>query len=415
LVTIAYLANQYPAASEPYVAEEIEELRRRGARVLAGSVRRPQKEVLGSEDPQVSPQIIYLQPLRILAVLRALILAMRRWKTISCFLRRVLLRGNERLGQRAKGLLHTWLGACFAVQLRESKIDHIHVHHGYFGAWVGMVAARLLGVSYSLTLHGSDLLLNRAYLDTKLEHCAFCTTISEYNRHYLAKHFPLIEFQKINVLRLGVDVTETLSPRERVRSRGRRLKLISIGRLQAVKDHGFLIRACAQLQADGLDFECGIVGEGPQRPSLEFLTQEWRLKDRVALLGSKSRRQVKALYEQADVVVLTSRSEGIPLVLMEAMAQGRIVLAPAITGIPELVIPGKTGFLYAAGAQDDFIQKIFLIHELLCTSDHSAVSRLDWMRHAGRVQVLHNFNRSRNLALFSDRFLQLISTAQTPN
>jgi glycosyltransferase involved in cell wall biosynthesis len=90
------------------------------------------------------------------------------------------------------------------------------------------------------------------------------------------------------------------------------------------------------------------------------------------------------------------------------MAQGRIVLAPAITGIPELVIPGKTGFLYAAGAQDDFLQKIFFIHELLRATDYCAVSRIDWMRHAARVQVCHNFSRSRNLEFFSDRFLQLI-------
>ena len=114
-----------------------------------------------------------------------------------------------------------------------------------------------------------------------------------------------------------------------------------------------------------------------------------------------------ALYRRADVVVLTSRSEGIPLVLMEAMARGRIVLAPAITGIPEIVIPGKTGFLYAPGALKDFVARILFLQKLMRAEDRYAVSRLDWIRHAARVQVLHNFNRTKNLTHFGDQFLQL--------
>ena len=117
-----------------------------------------------------------------------------------------------------------------------------------------------------------------------------------------------------------------------------------------------------------------------------------------------------SLYRRADVVVLTSRSEGIPLVLMEAMARGRIVLAPAITGIPEIVIPGKTGFLYAPGVLQDFVAKILFLERSMCREDRSAVSRLDWMRHAAQAQVAHNFSRGKNLTRFGDRFLQRIAT-----
>jgi len=117
-----------------------------------------------------------------------------------------------------------------------------------------------------------------------------------------------------------------------------------------------------------------------------------------------------ALYGRADVVVLTSRSEGIPLVLMEAMMRNRIVLAPAITGIPEIVIPGKTGLLYAPGALQDFVAKILFLEKQMCREDRNAVSRLDWIRHAARVQVLQNFNRKVNLASFGVRFLQGIAT-----
>jgi glycosyltransferase involved in cell wall biosynthesis len=85
------------------------------------------------------------------------------------------------------------------------------------------------------------------------------------------------------------------------------------------------------------------------------------------------------------------------------------VLAPAITGIPEIVIPGKTGFLYAPGGLPDFVAKILFLEKLMCREDRNAVSRLDWIRHAAQVQVLHNFNRTKNLNRFGDRFLQLIA------
>jgi colanic acid/amylovoran biosynthesis glycosyltransferase len=288
------------------------------------------------------------------------------------------------------------------------------VHHGYFGAWIAMVAARLLGVSYSLTLHGSDLLINGAYLDTKLENCRFCITVSEYNRRYIREHFPAVNPGKIVVSRLGVDVPEQEESPPRVSRSRRKFTLLAVGRLHAVKDHAFLVRACARLRDQGLDFECGIVGEGPERQCLESLIRQNRLQDRVSLLGHVPREQADSHYRRADVVVLTSRSEGIPLVLMEAMARGRIVLAPAITGIPEIIIPGKAGFLYSPGDLEDFVARLLFLQELMHEEDHSAVSRLDWIRQAARGQVLHNFNHRKNLTLFGARFLQLVANQELP-
>jgi colanic acid/amylovoran biosynthesis glycosyltransferase len=306
------------------------------------------------------------------------------------------------------------MGAYYAVQLQGHGVEHIHVHHGYFGSWIGMVAARLLGVGFSLTLHGSDLLLDAAYLDTKLKNCQFCVTISEYNRRYILQLFPAIDPGKIVVSRLGADVparAEFCRPRTDGAAR-RTFTLLSVGRLHAVKDHAFLIRACARLYDCGLDFECTIAGEGPERQRLELLIRRNGMQDRVTLLGHVARPQMDFLYQCATVVVLTSRSEGIPLVLMEAMVRGRIVLAPAITGIPELVIPGKTGFLYAPGSIKDFVARILFLEERIRGEDQNAVSRLDWIRHAARVQVVHNFSRRKNLTHFGDRFLQRIASQQ---
>jgi colanic acid/amylovoran biosynthesis glycosyltransferase len=416
VLTIAYLANQFPAAVEPYVGEEIEELRRRGVQVIAGSVRRPDGPPRRSVAAAFEPEILFLQPVRVLTLLRALGLAARHWERIVDLLARVLLRGKESPKRRVKALLHTWLGACYAVQLQERRVDHIHVHHGYFGSWIAMVGARLLGVGYSLTLHGSDLLVNGAYLDTKLENCRFCVTISEFNRRFILEHFPAIDARKIVVSRLGVDVPEQAQSARRIASGGlHTFTLLAVGRLHAVKDHAFLVRACALLRDCGLDFECAIAGDGPERERLDQLIGQTRLQDCLTLLGHVPREQMDSLYRHADVVVLTSRSEGIPLVLMEAMARGGIVLAPAITGIPEIVIPGGTGFLYAPDELEDFVARILFLQELIRNEDCSAVSRLDWIRHAARVQVFHNFRRGKNLTQLADRLLHLIATQDIAN
>ena len=408
-MTVAYLANQFPAAVEPYVGKEIQELRRRGVRVIPGSVRRPDATQSASTNAALGPELLCLQPVRVVTLLRALGLVVRRWERIAGLVGRVLLRGKESPKRRLKALLHTWLGAYYAVLLRDRGVDHVHVHHGYFGSWIGMVAARLLAVDFSMTLHGSDLLLNGAYLDTKLKHCRFCLTISEYNRRHILKNFPAVDPHKIIVSRLGVEVPERAELRRVARGTRRIFTLLAVGRLHAVKDHAFLVRACARLRDGGLDFECWIAGEGPERPRLESLIRKNRLQDQFKLLGHVGHRQLEALYGRADVAVLTSRSEGVPLVLMEAMVRGRIVLAPAITGIPEIVIPGKTGFLYAPGALQDFVSKILFLERSMCREDRSAVSRLDWIRHAAQMQVVHNFSRGKNLTRFGSWFLQRIA------
>ncbi len=418
MLTVAYLANQFPSAVEPYVGEEIQELRRRGVRVIPGSVRRPDVTQSVSQNAALEAEILCLQPVRVVTLLRALGLVVRRWERIAGLMARVLLRGKESPKRRLKALLHTWLGAYYAVLLQDREmdrgVDHVHVHHGYFGSWIGMVAARLLEVNFSMTLHGSDLLLNAAYLDVKLKHCRFCMTISEYNRRHILKNFPAVDPHKIIISRLGVDVPEQVESRRVARGTRRIFTLLAVGRLHAVKDHAFLVRACARLRDSGLDFECWIAGEGPERQRLECLIRKNRLQDQLKLLGHVGQRQLEALYGRADVVVLSSRSEGIPLVLMEAMARGRIVLAPAITGIPEIVVPGKTGFLYAPGALQDFVSKILFLERSMCREDRSAVSRLDWIRHAAQMQVVHNFSRAKNLTRFGSRFLHRISTPDSP-
>ncbi|MGH9540238.1 MAG: glycosyltransferase family 4 protein [Terriglobales bacterium] len=411
---IAYLANQFPSPVEPYVFEEIAELRRRGIEVIPCSARRLEAPGVDRTGPGLprpdntlkfwAPETLYLQPLRLASLIAAVWLCIHRFSSLADLLSRALLQGNEPPARRIRSLFHTLMGAAYALRLKAAGVEHIHVHHGYFSSWIAMVAARLLEVPFSMTLHGSDLLLHSVYLDLKLKNCAFCVTVSEFNRRFVLEHYAEINPDKIIVRRIGVDASAEVvsSPSSSTESETGRLLMLAVGRLHPVKDHAFLLRACHEMKTAGTDFLCLIAGEGPERPWLEHLIRNLQLEDQVKLLGHLSRQQLDAWYVMCDLVVLTSRSEGIPLVLMEAMAHGKTVLAPAITGIPELVQDGKTGFLYHPGSLEEFISKIQMIA--------SSPLSLPGLRRAARRHVLEHFNREKNLAALADLFVSRITS-----
>jgi glycosyltransferase involved in cell wall biosynthesis len=355
---IAYFSNQFPSPVEPYVVEEIRELRRRGIQVLACSMWRPSEGLL-AELVEVGADTHYLFPLHWRSLAKAFLLCVQKRHVLADLFNRILGQGRESCLRRAKALLHTGLGAYFALRLGQQEVEHIHVHHGYFGAWVAMVAARLLHIPFTMTLHGSDLLVHHAFLDTKLQNCAACFTVSNFNREHIRQHFPEIDTGKVILRRLGVEV-----PKLSISAAWERLPLftiLSVGRLHPVKDHAFLLKACSVLRQLEINFLCLIAGEGPERPRLRRQIARLGLRREVKLLGHVAHPDLEALYPLVDVVVLTSRSEGIPLTLMEAMSYAKPVLAPRITGIPELVRDGETGFLYCPGSLQDFVSRLELI------------------------------------------------------
>ena len=205
------------------------------------------------------------------------------------------------------------------------------------------------------------------------------------------------------VRRLGVSLSRARQPAASRPDRELpRLTMLAVGRLHPVKDHAFLLHACHELKSCGIDFLCLIAGEGPERPWLEHLIRNLGLEAQVKLLGHLCRRELDACYRLCDLVVLTSRSEGIPLVLMEAMAHGKTVLAPAITGIPELVKHGETGFLYQRGFAGRFRRP----------NRHSSAAHipaLPGLRRAARQHVLEHFDREKNLAALADLLVSRIT------
>lgn len=395
---VAYLANQFPSSVEPYVAQEIQELRKCGLTVIPCSARRASS--LTCEMSRLADETLYLQTFKFGLLIYAAFLCLAKFSSLKDFFRRALFQGHEPLRRRLRAVLHTWLGVYLALLLEGSGVQHIHVHHGYFASWIAMVAARVLKVDFSMTLHGSDLLIHAAYLDIKLENCKLCLTISEYTRQYILERHSSLSPDKVVVRRLGIAPVKPPDSCSQSRPENRPLVMLAVGRLHAVKDHAFLIRACALLKNRGVPFSCVIAGDGPERTPIETLIGALKLGGHVGLAGHLSTQQLDTWYARADLVVLTSRSEGIPLVLMEAMGRGKPVLAPAITGIPELVIDGQNGFLYSPGSLEDFVARVQVIAESLAT--------LANLRRAAQQQVLQHFNREKNLAAFCQLFLSRV-------
>jgi len=400
MTTVAYIANEFPSPIEPYVMDEVRELRSRGVRVICCSGKRVAPNSLGGPEREFWEGTRFSQPLSDEELVKAIRRLASDRKALWQILKPVVRELPGAPGRRIRSLGHTVMGAALAEELASAEVEHIHAHHGYFASWMALVAAKLMGIGFSFTLHGSDLLVRADLLATKLRACRFCVTVSDFNRQYILRHYPATPPWKVLVQRLGVDsipLREDPAPQPQPR----RFGLLAVGRLHGVKNYPFLIQACAGLRDEGTDFICWIAGEGPQRRGIERLIRELQLQDQVLLLGHVPRSELAAYYRYADLVVLTSRSEGLPVVLMEAMAHGRLVLAPAMTGIPELIEHRRNGFLYVPGSLTDFVgmAQWILDRKAYLSEVGSAAAR----------SIAASYDRQRNVSQFADEFLRRIS------
>ena len=286
-MTIAYIANEFPSPIEPYVMDEITELRHRGVQVVCCSGKRVSQNALSLLERAFWKETRYFQPLSDDELVRALGRLASSRHNLWQLSRPLVWERGASPARRIRAMGHTVMGAALAEQLAPLEVEHIHAHHGYFASWMALTAARLLGIGFSFTLHGSDLLQRADLLSAKLRACQFCVTVSDYNRQYILRNYPSTPQEKIVVQRLGVDrvlpgPTSAPTAEENFEAdlgqaeRGKapsphpqRFCLLSVGRLHRVKDYHFLIQACAALRDQGLDFLCWIVGEGPERPALE--------------------------------------------------------------------------------------------------------------------------------------------------
>ena len=406
MTTVAYIANEFPSPLEPYVMDEITELRRRGTQVICCSGKRVSPNDLSLPERAFWKETRFFQPLSDQELLRAARRIASDRHNLWQLLRPLLWERGASLGlntsaRRIRALGHTVMGSALAEQLGPLDVEHIHAHHGYFASWMALTAARLLGIGFSFTLHGSDLLQRADLLSAKLRACQFCVTVSDFNRQHILCNYPSTPSRKIIVQRLGVDrVLPRSAPAAAPTEESHRFCLLAVGRLHRVKDYRFLIQACATIRDQGLDFLCWIAGEGPERAALERQIVASGLQGRVYLIGQVRRIDLSGYYRYADLIVMTSKSEGIPVVLMEAMAHEKLVLAPAITGIPELVEHQRTGFLYEPGSLSDFVSAVHWIQ--------ANQASLAGIQRAAAASIAASYNRQRNLRAFAEQFLARI-------
>lgn len=230
--------------------------------------------------------------------------------------------------------------------------DHVHAAFAAHPATAAWAVRRLTGIPYSVSCHAHDIFTTQAFLPVKLGEAAFVRAISDYNRDFLLRHVPGLRPDQIRVIHCGLDL-QALQPLPPA-PRGPDFNILFIGRLVPQKGVDVLLRALALPEA-GPDWRLDILGDGPERAALEGLCRQLGLEGRVRWHGNQPFESIARALAAAHVLATPSiigpggRTEGIPTVLMEALALHRPVIASQVSGIPELVVHGRTGLLVPPG------------------------------------------------------------------
>jgi glycosyltransferase involved in cell wall biosynthesis len=350
--TIAYLAPEIPALSATFVYEEMLGLERRGLAVVPFSVHRPLQAAAGHQELADRTVYLYDGPKLLLALA-----GFRRLFRLPGWRRGLgwLLQDMRECGlvrAAAWKLVFQFLsGARLANHLVGQGCVHLHIHFAHVPTQIGMYAAAMAGIPFTVMAHANDIFERGLLLSRKAERARKFLTISEYNRAYLERIG--VAPEHLAVVRCGV----SFPAREAVPSRESRLswRIGTLGRLVEKKGVDVLIRAVGLLRDRGHGVELAIAGDGPLRVELEALAASLGLGDSVHFEGNLSHAQVRGWMHELDIFVLACKPDangdmdGIPVVLMEAMSQQVPVVSTRLSGIPELVIDGETGLLANPG------------------------------------------------------------------
>jgi glycosyltransferase involved in cell wall biosynthesis len=366
MAPIGYITDHYPATSHTFVQREVLALRARGVDVRTFSIHRVGREhVLSRADADAYRTTYALLPPRPLALLAAHATALRRHpaayvRTLTDALRLRATTPRARIWQ----LFYFAEAILLWRRCAREGIRHVHAHFASPGADVAHLFGRFArraaddgAAGWSFTGHGTDITdADAGVLGAKLRDAAFVVCVSDYGRAQLMALVDEAHWGKIHVVHCGVDVDEFAAPASGPNGAAGApqgsLRLLTVGRLVAVKGHGVLVEAVARLAGENVDVVATVVGDGPRRAELEALARDLGVADRVRFAGRVGQDDIRRFYAEADVFCLPSFAEGLPVVLLEAMASGVPVVASRITGIPELVEHGTSGLLVPPGRPD---------------------------------------------------------------
>ena len=377
---IAYFTNIYPAVSHTFIRREICALETLGISIVRFAIK-PGPDLVDDEDKAEMARTRFLVGASTVELLRCCgtTLLTQPLAAISA------IRQALRLGWRSEAgvlrhLAYVVEAAMLAQWCRRDGLEHIHVHFGTNAAAIALLAKEFGDISYSFTAHGPDEFEKAPLLSLgkKLDRATFAVCVSSFGRSQYMRWSPPGLWSKIAVVHCGLDRAFFDRP---VLPPPANMRLVCVGRLDARKAQLLLVAAARRLLEEGTRCEIVIVGDGTMRPIIEEAIRQAGVQEMVILIGSASGDRVKAEIEAARALVLPSFSENMPVVLMEAMALGRPVISTYIAGIPELVKPGKTGWLVPAGDEVALTQAM---REALA----APVERLAMMGEAARCHIL---------------------------
>lgn len=405
---VAYLTALFPAISHTFILREIEALDELGLEIHPASIRRagPEQLIGPAERAAFGRTFRVLDTARRPGMaLAALGTALGRPRTLA---RAAALAWRMRPpGLRALAYQAIYLAEAMVLarHLRRTGCDHVHVHFANSVATVGLLAATLAGTGFSFTLHGPSDLFEAVHwrLDIKIAKARFVACISHFARSQAMLHSEPDQWDRLKIVHCGVVPELYDRPPETETGTGGetgsepQVRLLFVGRLAPVKGLRILLEALAEARQTRPGLSLTIVGDGPDRAALEALAAP--LGDAVIFTGALSQADVADRLAASDALVLPSFAEGVPVVLMEAMAAGLPVLATQVAGVPELVENGVSGILVPPGDSDA------LRAGLLTLADDPA--RRAEMGRAGRAKVVRDFDVRQEAArlarLFRDR------------
>jgi colanic acid/amylovoran biosynthesis glycosyltransferase len=403
---VAYIMSRFPKLTETFILYEMLAMRQENVQVEVYPLLREREDVMHQEAVQFV-NVAHFQPFISLPIVKANLHFLL--KKPFAYLKTLwdVLHANWGSFNFFTGVIGIFpKTVLFAYQMRADHVQHVHAHFASHPAAAGFIIHRLVGIPYSFTAHGSDLHRDRHMLREKVSEAAFVAAISVYNKELIISECRGNYRQKVHVVHCGVD-TEVFRARshETPYEKGENpFMILCIGTLHEVKGQAYLIEACHQLQERGLNFECHFVGDGPDKKSLTELVEQAGLSDKVYFHGKLTRDEIARLLLDSDVLAAPSvptrdgRREGIPVVLMEAMASGVPVIASQLSGIPELVNHQLTGLLVPPGdatvladALERYLEYPELRHRL---------------GRAGREKVVGEFDLNKNAARLAQHFLK---------
>ena len=388
---IGYILKMYPRFSETFVLSELLELERQGVELRIFSLKRPDDGIAHADAALLEAPVTYVPALEwrsartyAAAHLRTMASNPRGY---ARGLRRLLVR------RRRTSIKHFVQAGFIAPLVREAGIRHVHAHFASGATSVALHVQQLTGSSYSFTAHAKDIYLGTVTevdLARKLRRARFAVTVSEFNRRHLSRIAPdaqlLRVYNGLDLARFAPNGVPVEQPP----------LVLAVGRLIEKKGFDDLVRACALLHEEGVSFRCKIVGKGALEAELRSLIDDSGLTDLVELAGPMPRERLLRLYPRASVfaapcvVGADGNRDGLPTVLIEAMALGVPVVATDVTGIPELVDTGRTGLVVP---QRD---PPALAHAIRALLERPAEARE--LARAGRQRVEAQFDLTRNVA-----------------